>query len=70
MAESTSYSKWSTEVSYMDWPIYAHVLELTGGAEQQVLENYCAIIGISTSCLQEFETLWQKVIITQNGQLK
>ena len=40
MAESYSYSEWSTEVSFMDGPIW-HVC--TAG-ERQVLENYCCSI--------------------------
>ena len=30
MAESDPFSAYSTEVSFMDWPMYACVLEQTG----------------------------------------
>ena len=32
MAESDSFSGWSTEVSFMDWPMCACVLEADGRA--------------------------------------
>ena len=41
MAESGKYSGWSSEVSFMDLPMCACVLEQT--AEQQVLEITAAV---------------------------
>ena len=44
MAESLPYFEWSTEVSFMDWPMCACSVQLRQeGAEQQVQEITAAV---------------------------
>ena len=52
MAESGYYSGWSSEVSFMDLPMCACVLEQT--AEQQVLEITAAVFLVQFSASHTF----------------